>query len=202
MKNNKGFAVTGILYAILVLFLFFILLILNNFQARKVLFDKQKDTVLEKLGNSYEPVLERDYIYDSTKEFQEFITPKDGVYKIEVWGSGVNVTYVSGDVKLYQGIKLYILIGSTSSAGTSSNIRTEKLKTNSILINATGFDGSSSTFTYDKKYVDENGEISDIAIEPVDNVTILNGTVSKPSKSAEAGTYGYVKITFIGELNT
>lgn len=199
MKNKKGFAITGILYAILVLFLFLILLVLNNFQARKVLFDKQKDTVLEKLGNSYNNVLERDYIYNSEIELQEYITIKDGVYKIEVWGSDVG-GYISGNVNLYQGVKLYISIGSTSGTDTSSSIRTEKYNVNTIILKARGSDVTSGTFAYNQVYINENGIIDDISLEPVDDVVILEAT-SIPKKSSKAGTNGYVKISYIEELS-
>lgn len=197
MKNRNGFAVTGILYAIVVLFLFLILLVLNNFGARKVLFDKQKETVLEKLNEGVSnTTLKKDFFYDNTIDLQEFVAPKDGVYKIEVWGYG-DGGYVSGNVKLYQGIKLYVSIGHAESV--DSFVKTEKFNVNTIIINARGLDSSSDSFAYDTNYISTNGELSDIAIDPVDNVTILTGN-NNPSKNTNAGNNGYVKINYVSEL--
>ena len=48
--NNKGFAVTSIIYSMLVLFLALVLLIMSNLASRKTLFDKQKNEILGKLN--------------------------------------------------------------------------------------------------------------------------------------------------------
>ena len=54
MKLNKsGFAVTGIIYSMLVLFLALVLLIMSNLASRKVLFDKEKGEILEKINGSF-----------------------------------------------------------------------------------------------------------------------------------------------------
>lgn len=47
--NNKGFAITSIVYAMLILFLVLILLIMSNMASRKALFDKEKSEVLSGL---------------------------------------------------------------------------------------------------------------------------------------------------------
>ena len=47
--NNKGFAITSIVYSILVLFLALVLLILNNIAVRQNIFEKQKQEILGKL---------------------------------------------------------------------------------------------------------------------------------------------------------
>ena len=46
MKNNKGFAITSIIYAMLILFLGLIFLILGNLASRKAMFDKEKNEIL------------------------------------------------------------------------------------------------------------------------------------------------------------
>ena len=53
-QNNKGFAITSIVYSILVLFLALALLILNNMSVRQNIFEKQKLDILKKLE---EPVI-------------------------------------------------------------------------------------------------------------------------------------------------
>lgn len=200
MKSEKGFATTGILYSILVLFLFFILLILNNFQARKVLFDKQKDTVLEKLEtNELGNVLIQEFTYADDINLYEFITPKEGIYEIKVWGAGT-AGYVSGNVELYQGIKLYIETNSVDSTNNFSSVRTEKNKINTTILKAYGSNGSTDNFVYNEAYINNNGEISEITLEPVTESVSLSVT-GIPAKSTIAGTNGYVLITFMSELN-
>ena len=49
MKNNKGFAISGMLYGILILFLVLVFSILSLLSTRKFLVDKLKQEVLEKL---------------------------------------------------------------------------------------------------------------------------------------------------------
>lgn len=46
MKNNKGFAISSVIYAMLVLFLGLVLLILGNLASRKAMFDKEKNEIL------------------------------------------------------------------------------------------------------------------------------------------------------------
>ena len=48
--NNKGFALTSIVYMLIVLFLMVLLLILSNLATRKVVLDKLKYDVKNKLG--------------------------------------------------------------------------------------------------------------------------------------------------------
>jgi len=50
--NKRGFAVTSIIYSMLVLFLALLLLITSNLASRKVLFDKEKNEILDKLNGS------------------------------------------------------------------------------------------------------------------------------------------------------
>ena len=53
MKNNKGFAISSVVYAMLILFLGLILLILGNLASRKAMFDKEKNEILSKF-NGYD----------------------------------------------------------------------------------------------------------------------------------------------------
>ena len=49
--DNKGFAITSIIYSILILFLALVVLILNNMAVRQNIFERQKQEILEKLEN-------------------------------------------------------------------------------------------------------------------------------------------------------
>lgn len=46
--NNRGFAITSIIYSMLILFLTLVVLILGNLASRKAIFDKQKEDILDK----------------------------------------------------------------------------------------------------------------------------------------------------------
>ena len=66
--NNKGFALTSIIYMLIVLFLMIMLLILANLAQRKVVLDKIKNDVKQKLnqgGVASEKITARDLYYQS-----------------------------------------------------------------------------------------------------------------------------------------
>lgn len=54
--NNKGFAITSIIYSMLILFLTLVVLIISNLASRKAVFDKQKTDILEKIGLGVENI--------------------------------------------------------------------------------------------------------------------------------------------------
>lgn len=175
--NNKGFAISGILYSILVLFLILLLLILGNFQSRKVTFDKQKDTVIEKLENREKNKV-GEFCYDT--ENKEFITPSDGTYLLEIYSS--DDKYISGKMKLYQGIKLFITVGKTSSDITS--IRTEENKLNTVIL----------SYYNDNDYAYSSGSNDDISLG---HITEYSSPISKTQSICSNS--GYVKISRIGD---
>ncbi|MDR2660076.1 MAG: hypothetical protein LBC27_08865 [Spirochaetaceae bacterium] len=61
------------------------------------------------------------YAYSYTGKSQEWTAPLDGVYKIAAWGAGGNGSgyggFISGDVKLSKGDKLYIYCGGQGEKG-------------------------------------------------------------------------------------
>lgn len=171
VMNNKGFAISGILYSVLLLFLVLILLILNNFQARKVLFDKQKSNVLEKLE-------ERDLVdFCFNSDLQSYIAPKDGIYKIEVYGGG---RYIAGKVRLYEGNTLHVEVGQ---GNNESSVRTNRNK------NSSKFLSCSSTGCY--AYT--TGINEDIDIDYVTDSVIKNS-----ASQSNCSNSGYIKITRVG----
>lgn len=54
MKNNKGFAISGIIYSMIILFLMLMLLILMMLSSRKVILDKQKTNALNDINGTEE----------------------------------------------------------------------------------------------------------------------------------------------------
>ncbi len=179
--NNKGFAVSGILYSILALFLILLLLILGNFQSRKVIFDKQKTNVIEKLEGIENKKSVSEFCYTTDNDLQQFITPMDGIYNLEIYTSN-NGNYASGEVRLYQGILLYIMVGKNNNSVTS--IRTEKNKINTVILSYDSNGGHAYNI----------GSINDISIDHVTNV-IYKSDISQNT----CPDSGYVKITRIGD---
>lgn len=55
--NNKGFAISGILYSFIVLFLMMLLLILMNLSSKKVVLDRQKADVLNEINDIQDETL-------------------------------------------------------------------------------------------------------------------------------------------------
>ena len=49
--NNKGFAISGILYSILVLFLILLALILSNMKSKKQILDRLKEDTINTIDN-------------------------------------------------------------------------------------------------------------------------------------------------------
>ena len=122
--NKKGFAVSGMIYAILVLFLILVFSILSILGSRKLTFDKLKKDVLTHLNDS---------VSSSVLNFSysgkiQTVTLKPGVYKLEVWGAqGGNIGsyiggyggYSQGEITLIEETTLYIGVGGE---GTNSDV--------------------------------------------------------------------------------
>lgn len=153
--NNKGFAISGILYSILVLFLMLLLLILGNFQSRKVTFDKQKDVVLGRLEGKKNNNKTNEFCYSDS--IQKFETPTDGNYKLEIYNSN-NGTYLTGEIQLYQGILLYLTVGKDENS--VSRITTEENRNTTTILSI----GPNNYY-----YVYNSGDNDDISLDKVLN---------------------------------
>ena len=111
--NNKGFAITSIIYSMLVLFLALVLLIMSNLASRKVAFDKEKSDLIGELAALN--VSKYDFAYNGT--YQTFRAPVNGTYTIQLWGAegggnaGGKGGYVRGDITLEKDDILYIYVG-------------------------------------------------------------------------------------------
>ncbi len=131
--NEKGFAATGILYTILVLFILLFAGILTMLYSRNnVLTKLQKDLKTEIQGGSTcSNMVGKVWTFDYTGSEQQFTAPCDGTYRIEAWGAqgytideyyGGYGAYASGN---YSGVKaedvLYITVGQAGTGGTDTN---------------------------------------------------------------------------------
>ena len=182
--NNKGFAVSGILYSILALFLMLLLLILSNFHARKVTFDKQKNSVLEKLQGAEYNVGVSNFCYTTDDALQIFTTPLDGTYLLEIYSSN-GPGYISAQVKLYQGIILYVTVGSGSDGEIIIKTESDNINTEIMYYNSADNTGAA--------YGESSIKNDDIAIDFLTNI-VTDDTKQQNYCSANSG---YVKISRI-----
>lgn len=90
-----------------------------------------------------EPALRREYKFEYTGTYQEFIAPEKDYYVIELWGAGVGATnhfggyggeykggygaYTKGTILLEEGEKLYIYVGEQGKNGLIGNDNTSTL---------------------------------------------------------------------------
>ena len=82
--NNKGFAISSIIYAMLILFLILLTIIMATLSRRKMAFDKTKNNIVNELSYN-----NKSFEFNASNEFQIFEIPRDGYYRLEVWGQKV-----------------------------------------------------------------------------------------------------------------
>ena len=95
--NKKGFAATGILYTILVLFILLMMGILTMLYSRNSLLDTIKKNVKNEIinGNTCSNLVGTVWNFDYTGSEQTFTVPCSGTYKLETWGSSGGYAYDS-----------------------------------------------------------------------------------------------------------
>lgn len=133
--NNKGYAMSAVVYPLLLVCLIFILSIINNLDNKSNLLEKIK----KRSNNTCEYSVGYTWKYDYKGSEQKFDIPCDGIYKIELWGAqGGSITgtaytyesnvrsdsityiggkgaYTSGNIRLLEDNTIYIYVGGTPS---------------------------------------------------------------------------------------
>ena len=114
--NNKGFAISSIMYLILVMAIIMVSLVLLLLNNRRLILEGQKQSLIKK----YEGIIDSGmtYNFEYTGKVQEFKVPMTGYYKVELWGSsgstyGGSGAYTSGIIKLNKKNVLYVVVGGT-----------------------------------------------------------------------------------------
>ncbi len=130
--NNKGFAITTIVYGLAIMSTMILTLVMS------LLATTRQDN--SNLSKAIEAELNRfsktSVLYDASDAGQEFIVPEgeSGWYRVELWGaqgSGVNGglgAYTSGIIKLNEGDLLYFVVGKQGADGVgggSTDMRIE-----------------------------------------------------------------------------
>lgn len=102
--GKKGFAVSGIIYSLMILFIILVIALLSMFNSRKNTLDKLKDKVLNQIGSdiNIEPA-----IYEKNSEKQHKVVSK-GYYSITLTSS--NGSTLQSELYLNKGEILYLKI--------------------------------------------------------------------------------------------
>ena len=130
--NNKGFAVTGIIYTLMVLFIVLIIVLLSMFSDRKKVLDKFKNEVLDKVNKVSEVSASIFYASSENKNYKILL---DGYYDLRITSSnGVtlnstfyfykneNIRIEFGNVNTNGGVSVYLENTKIIGADNSSNI--------------------------------------------------------------------------------
>lgn len=99
--NNKGFAVSGIIYGLLVLFIVLLIALLSMFSSRKKVLDQLKDKVLNQASSDTNI---RDFNYKRTNALREYKTSFKGYYELELNSSNATLkttVYLPASERLY-----------------------------------------------------------------------------------------------------
>ena len=97
MKNNKGFAISSVVYAMLILFLGLVLLILGNLASRKAMFDKEKNEILTRFNGDETNVV----TYENGEEVYFNVTTGTSCSPLDYTEVQSNTGTKSGCMKFY-----------------------------------------------------------------------------------------------------
>ena len=117
--NNKGFAVSTVLYGLLIMLTLIVILLMSHMSNNR----KNTSTLVKKVEEELNRFSETTANFDQSNDGQEYIVPygKAGWYKIELWGAsggGYDATttngrgaYTSGIIYLEENAHLYFYLG-------------------------------------------------------------------------------------------
>ena len=128
MLNNKGFAITTVLYSLLLMATLILFLLIGSLSFKRSTTNEFVNTIKNEL-NSYTEINKNETLFSYTGSPQTYIVPETGVYILEVWGAaggsvnglaGGSGGYSSGQVNLTKGEILYIYVGGKGKGATKS----------------------------------------------------------------------------------
>lgn len=131
--NNKGFAISGILYSIMVLFLMLLLSILGILGSRKATLDKSKKDVLESLNSKYANssfnFKHRDItIINRDNKDDIMYALMDGVTAIDENGNSIDKSNISYDLDINNLENKDYIVTYTTSSNNQNIIGTRKIR--------------------------------------------------------------------------
>ena len=203
--NNKGFAITTIVYGLAIMSTMILTLVMSSLASTRQDNSNLSKTIEAELNRFSKTSI----LYDASDAGQEFIVPEgeSGWYRIELWGAqgnGVNGglgAYTSGIIKLEEGDMLYFVVGKQGSdgiGGGSTDVRIENVDSSTseetrIMVAAGG--GASTGAAggtlvgYKKEMLAPGGKIlikEGYKLE--DNSTLLGYTISGSTSSFGTST--------------
>lgn len=156
--NNKGFAITTIVYGLSILGIMLIAMLMSIMSVTRSNTKEMSQTIKDDLNNFSRSQV----VFYSKEEPQEYKIPDDesGWYKIELWGAQGNIgdnyeggAYTSGIIELKEGDTLYFKVGK-SKEGQSGEATTVHIKrednTDGPIMSAAG--GKTDTASYISGY--------------------------------------------------
>lgn len=139
-KNQKGFAITVMLYSVLALATLVLVLILTTMSATRKNNSNLIDHIKDDLNNASYGT-ETTFTY--TGDVSEYTVGREGYYRIRLWGasgsrgSGGDITgvagkgaYTEGIIYLYAGDQLYFYLGERGNGGCSNYLECSSLAFN------------------------------------------------------------------------
>ena len=137
--NQKGFAVSGIIYTLLVLFIILFIALLAMFNSRKNTLDKLKEKVLNQIGSN---VVVEDAIYENNNQVIQHKIMAKGYYSIVLTSS--NGSTLETELYLKEGEILYLRVGSqTFNNGTTEVYKNSNLSNLLLKVTNTSYDSIS-----------------------------------------------------------
>lgn len=128
--NNKGFAITTLLYGLLSVAFLIMTLLIGVMSTNR----QNTSTLVKTIEEELNRYGETETTFAYVGELQEYIVPygQAGWYKIELWGaksSSGNGDYASGIVYLEENTTLYFYLGATCSSASACNSAYNKANT-------------------------------------------------------------------------
>lgn len=165
--NKNGFAISGLIYTVLIIFIVILFSILSLMSSRKNVLDTLKLKVLGDVNNStllnYDP-------FTKSGEVLEFKAKAKGYYSFELYSpklNNVNGSMIKTELFLNKGEILYILVGSNNYNNGNTEVRYDKDNANSTIIKASSlssvanYDGREflNTIIKNKSVTDTSGKV-------------------------------------------
>ena len=128
--NKKGFAVSGIIYTLLVLFIILVIALLAMFNSRKTTLDELKEKILNIVNNNIK-VDDTTFTPDTSNKIHKYDVVVEGYYKIELYSS--NGSSLSTQMYFKEGDYIYLRVGSNSYNNGNSGVYSDEYLTKKIL---------------------------------------------------------------------
>ena len=115
--DNKGFAITSILYALMIMFLFVVMSMLNTLSSARKLADKNQDSITETITMNHKIDFQNNHIFSNEGDY--YTTPYTGKYTI-IAGGRIATVYLPTNINL-------VLVDNASTAKIRINNDTTKI---------------------------------------------------------------------------